>query len=101
MLPNERSVMHYRAHVVVGFAVARAVRRAVDRNRVRRLIREAYRRNREILLREAESFSTPLELVFSYSRKVSGSVRIPAYQDIEHDMKALLDIVVQTQRKSH
>jgi len=31
----------------VGFAVSRQVRRAVDRNRVRRRLREAYRATRE------------------------------------------------------
>jgi len=97
MLTGDHPGKHHA--VVVGFAVARTVKRAVARNRVRRLIREAYRHNKEILLREAGRFTTPMELVFLYSGTHTKPDRTPTYRDIEDDMKKLLATVVQMQRK--
>jgi ribonuclease P protein component len=99
MLPAERPCKHHTEHVIVGFAVARTEKRAIDRNRVRRLIRESYRRNKKMLLSIAGRLDTSLELVFTYSRNSSCSTRNPTYQEIEHEMKKLFDNIIQTQRK--
>jgi ribonuclease P protein component len=98
VLPAERLNKHHIKHVIVGFAVARTVKRAVDRNRVRRLIRESYRRNKKILLSTAGRLDISLELVFTHSQYSSSNMRNPTYLEIEHEMKKLFDNVIQAQR---
>ena len=48
----------------VGFSVSRSVRNAADRNRARRWLKEAYRRNRHILVNPATARSEPTDVVF-------------------------------------
>ncbi|HTN70993.1 MAG TPA: ribonuclease P protein component [Methylomirabilota bacterium] len=50
--------------VRVGFAVNRGVRTAVERNRGRRWLREAYRQNKNILLSTPEWYPRAVSVVF-------------------------------------
>ena len=56
--PRERDIL------CVGFAVNRGVRTAVERNRGRRWLREAYRRNRKLLLNTPARFPRAVNIVF-------------------------------------
>ncbi len=77
----------------VGFTAPGQLKRAVDRNRLKRLLREAYRINKAILRPRLKRQSKPLALVFLYSSNVTKSQRFPAYQDVETDMKNLLHML--------
>jgi ribonuclease P protein component len=55
---------HGRGALNVGFSVSRSVRNAVERNRARRWMREAYRRNKEIFTGSVTSTSQNVNLVF-------------------------------------
>ena len=75
---------------VVGFAVSRTVKRAVDRNTVKRFLRESYRRNQAILQLMFERLPSPLTMVFLFTKRVVHSSELPTFNEIEIDMKKLL-----------
>lgn len=77
------------ARPVFGVVISRTLRRAVDRNLVKRRIREAYRLNKHMLDAVAGGESSPGTLVFAYFPRRKDS-RIPAFDEIEDDVKFLL-----------
>jgi ribonuclease P protein component len=75
-------LMHAKSNKAA-FAVPRRVhRKAVDRNRIKRLLREAYRRNH---LRHELGDELPLGLIFLYFGRQK-----PTYADLLSDMNTLL-----------
>jgi ribonuclease P protein component len=60
-------------------------RKAVDRNRIRRLIREAFRKNKYLLYETLEANHTQLMVCFQYTAKV-----ILSYQLIQEKIIVLL-----------
>lgn len=79
-LPNEDSVIHSQ----VGFSVSKKrFKKAVDRNLVKRRMREAYRLNKQIL-----SESGTVSMMFIYVGKT-----IPQYAEVEKSVvKALIKL---------
>ncbi len=80
-----------------GVAVSRSVRRAVDRNRIKRLVRESYRRNKEILIGRLTASSPSVSLVFLFLRttRSTGKTAIPPYCEIERDVQSLLRTIAE------
>jgi ribonuclease P protein component len=84
---------HRRAPAAVLFAVGRkSFRDAVSRNRIKRLLREAYRHEKHILIQnqgmiDGERSSRTLCLAFIYSGSGGG---IPALADLQREISRLL-----------
>jgi ribonuclease P protein component len=79
--------------VTAGFAVPKTVRRAVDRNRIKRFMRESYRLHKQLLA--PESLRVGLVILFLYARGKSSPEGLPSYRDVEHDMIELLRYLAQ------
>jgi ribonuclease P protein component len=74
----------------IGFAVSRNIRRAVDRNRMKRLLRESYRRNKEILYATQEVSSVPHDIILLYTRRVARAEELPSFRLVQDEVKGLL-----------
>lgn len=80
--------------VRVGFAVSRSVKSAAMRNRVRRLMREAYRRNKEIAWKRGIGDSKFFSVVLIYNGGDATDVKKLRYKDMETDVCRILEKVV-------
>jgi ribonuclease P protein component len=81
--------------VCVGFAVPRRdVSLAVDRNRVKRLLREAFRVNKESLCEAAGKADVQVALIFIFRNSRRADVRRLRYANIERDVKDVMSKIV-------
>jgi ribonuclease P protein component len=84
---RERSVSPIRA----GFAVPRRdVHLAVERNRLKRLMREAFRTNKAQLYEAVDGKDIQLALVFIFRKAGLANVRQIRYADIENDLNDVM-----------
>jgi len=81
--------------VRTAFVVPGKVKRAVDRNRLKRLMRESFRRRKELLFRHCEEFSVALDLVFLCLPPAKGA-RLPSFLQIDTDITSLLEKIIRT-----
>jgi ribonuclease P protein component len=77
--------------VRVGFAVRKQVAQAADRNRVRRLMREAYRLNKERLVNFACDRRTYFAVVFLLKASQSVDIRKLTLNDVEKDIRKTIE----------
>jgi ribonuclease P protein component len=73
----------------VGFAVSKSVRRAVDRNLLRRYMRESFRRHKEVLAKRVGE-GTAISVVFLFAGNAENPIRqkcrMPAIMDAMRKM---------------
>jgi ribonuclease P protein component len=81
--------------VQAGFAVSRNVRKAVDRNRIKRIVREVYRCNKNDLVVIAQNNSKVIAVVFFYAPNNDAPKQLPSFSEIANDMKTLFNSVVE------
>ena len=79
--------------ILVGFAVGKALKRAVDRNRVKRLMRESYRLNKDIVYSKAREANKQVRLIFLFSMRSASRRMPPVYSVVETDIKSILNSV--------
>ena len=82
----------------VGFTVRRTIIRAVDRNRVKRLLRESFRRNKELLYPSMKRSPGAISVVFMYAPRTPMPVKTLTYSAVETDMRSLLTTIAQKYR---
>jgi ribonuclease P protein component len=73
--------------VLFAVAVSRTLKKATDRNRIKRLVRESYRRNKQLITPEESELPHPVAVVFVYSSK---SERMPSFNEIQEDVRSIL-----------
>lgn len=81
--------------IKVGFAIGRQIRRAVDRNRIRRLMREAYRTNKHLLEKEKPDLESGIDMILHFPGRNVRSSSMPTSAEIAGDVQSILTRVVQ------
>jgi ribonuclease P protein component len=91
---QSREEQHSVKHVVVAFSVnKKLLAKAVDRNRIRRLMRESYRLNKTILINSNPDSSKQVQLLFVYTVPRKQDSTLPSFASIQDDIKFLLETI--------
>jgi ribonuclease P protein component len=78
--------------IAVGFAVTRGLRRAVDRNYIKRLMRESFRLQ-QVIVTNSQTVTGALKLVILYAGGKSKNPKTVSLNEISTSMHALLNSI--------
>jgi len=82
--------------IQVAFSVPkRNFRRAVDRNRIKRLMREAYRKNKNLLYTLLKGTGKQYAVMFVFTGK-----KLPSFQEIERLVSSTLENIAKSVQKT-
>lgn len=91
----QKTVSPTSSPVQIAFSVSkRNFKKAVDRNRIKRLMREAYRKNKQLLYQDLSSHSFGIECMVVYTAK-----ELPDYFLVEKKIKQLILRLMQEYEK--
>ncbi len=86
MTTKPREIKHSAPEVLAAFAVKKLIKRAVDRNTIRRRMREAYRLHKPMLLTDTQTPDRQILLFFVYPSPRNSGLTIPPYSSIRDDV---------------
>ncbi|MCX7983870.1 MAG: ribonuclease P protein component [Bacteroidetes bacterium] len=78
----------------VGFAISRSIRKACERNRAKRLLRESYRQTKHRLYEALVVCRMRCALLFLLRAQRSSSVRRMRFSDIQNDMSKIFERII-------
>jgi ribonuclease P protein component len=84
---------HQQVHLQVGFAVSRKIRSSVERNRIRRLLRECYRVHKSSLVQLLRSRSIFLQMILLYVGSDQVDVKRLRCREVETEVKQILRLI--------
>jgi ribonuclease P protein component len=67
--------------ISVGFAVSKSVKRALERNKLKRLMKEAFRANEEEFLGKVTEHDS-VKIIFVYTQKKEGARKHPTFSTV-------------------
>ena len=86
-------IKNQRPELRAGFAVSRHYSRAVDRNQIKRLLRETYRLRRTALKETVTVGNMQLSILFLYFESRDQKSRRPSFSRVESSMKKVLETI--------
>ncbi|MBI3195571.1 MAG: ribonuclease P protein component [Ignavibacteriae bacterium] len=89
-----REEHHSVKQIVVAFSVSKKLlAKAVDRNKIRRLMRESYRLNKSILFTQTPELSKQIQILFVYTFPRKQDVPLPSFASIQDDIKRIIETI--------
>ncbi len=82
-----------RSRIMVGFSVSRNFKRAIDRNKAKRLMREAYRLSKHHLVRWSERRNESLEIIFMYTGSRVAYPVVESFDAVKGAMQRLIGTI--------
>lgn len=79
--------------VTMGISISQAMKRAVDRNRIKRSIRESYRVHKQGLNAAAERLLSSISVLFVYPVRRNAITHLPPQREIEMDIIHIISVV--------
>lgn len=76
--------------IFFGVGVPRKVKEAVKRNRIKRLVRESFRLNKNIIHDISNQRPSPTSIYLFYQQNQNLTKKIPNYREVEKDVKYIL-----------
>ena len=88
--------------IEIGFAISKKIKGSVKRNRIKRLLREYYRLNKEqlYLVLSKKSCSVRCVVIFSLTNQTDKAIRL-GFNDVKNDFDRVLKILLSNLAKTH
>ncbi len=85
--------METKTRIKAGFTIKRGIMKAVQRNKIKRLMREAFRLHKKIIMPTTTNIDKSIELVFIFSSSPKILVKQPLFNTICQKVKTILSTI--------